>query len=96
MDCLCETMAVNVYFILWSFSFLTSHVPRFHAVCQMDLESGFLSLDNFRTAMSSIQRQPKMEYLQGLKVFFDGYTCLAHTVLTSYFLPSFLLLLVCC
>ncbi|RVX12584.1 Origin of replication complex subunit 4 [Vitis vinifera] len=66
MDCLCESMAVNVYFILFSFLLLTYHVPRFYAVCHMDLESGFLSLDNFRTAMSSIQRQPKMEYLQVL------------------------------
>lgn len=56
---------------------ITYHVPRFHAVCHMDMESGFLSLDNFRTAMSSIQRQPKMEYLQGLKNFFDCYTFLA-------------------
>lgn len=92
MDCLCESMAVNVYFILFSFLLLTYHVPRFYAVCHMDLESGFLSLDNFRTAMSSIQRQPKMEYLQGLKVFFDSYTFLACAVLIN----SFFLLLVYC
>nr|CAN69810.1 hypothetical protein VITISV_043106 [Vitis vinifera] len=74
MDCLCESMAVNVYFILFSFLLLTYHVPRFYAVCHMDLESGFLSLDNFRTAMSSIQRQPKMEYLQAeYKGIHDAY-----------------------
>ncbi|XP_034683673.1 origin of replication complex subunit 4 isoform X2 [Vitis riparia] len=46
------------------------HLLRFlfYAVCHMDLESGFLSLDNFRTAMSSIQRQPKMEYLQDCSI----------------------------
>ncbi|KAI8009355.1 hypothetical protein LOK49_LG06G03070 [Camellia lanceoleosa] len=32
----------------------------------MDLDSGFLSLENFKAALSSIQRQPKVEYLKGI------------------------------
>ncbi|XP_058091793.1 origin of replication complex subunit 4 [Magnolia sinica] len=40
----------------------------FHAVSFMDLESGFLSLENFRTAISCIQRQPKLETLQDASI----------------------------
>lgn len=32
----------------------------------MNMEDGFLSVENFKTALSSIQRQPKLEALQGL------------------------------
>lgn len=39
---------------------------RFASVCHMDMKSGVLSLDNFKTAVSSIQRQPKLEALQGM------------------------------
>lgn len=39
---------------------------RFASVCRMDTKSGFLSLDNLKTAVSSIQRQPKLEALQGM------------------------------
>lgn len=31
----------------------------------MDLKSGFLSLENFRTALSSIETQAKLESLKG-------------------------------
>ncbi|OVA14231.1 Glycosyltransferase AER61 [Macleaya cordata] len=36
----------------------------FRAICYMDMESGFLSLENFKTASLSIQRQPKLDSLQ--------------------------------
>ncbi|KAK9277090.1 hypothetical protein L1049_006629 [Liquidambar formosana] len=43
-----------------------NHLLRFlfRAVCHMNLESGFLSLENFKSALSSVQRQPKLECLQ--------------------------------
>ncbi|CAL5390143.1 unnamed protein product [Camellia sinensis] len=45
----------------------------FSAVSHMDLDSGFLSLENFKAALSSIQRQPKVECLKGLCFFYaDG------------------------
>ncbi|CAN4121739.1 unnamed protein product [Withania somnifera] len=40
----------------------------FAAVCHMDTKSGFLSCDNFKTALSSIQRQPKLEALQDCSI----------------------------
>eukprot|EP01018_Ginkgo_biloba_P025556 Gb_26568 [translate_table: standard] len=40
----------------------------FRAVCDLDHESGLLSMGNFRTAMSSIQRQPKLESLRDASV----------------------------
>ncbi|KAF8394009.1 hypothetical protein HHK36_020211 [Tetracentron sinense] len=36
----------------------------FRAVCCMDLDFGFLTLENSKTAILSIQRQPKLECLQ--------------------------------
>ena len=46
---------------------LIDHDTRFRAVSYMDLGSGFLSLENFKTALSNIQRQPKLECIKGLK-----------------------------
>ncbi|KAK3189440.1 hypothetical protein Dsin_029001 [Dipteronia sinensis] len=40
----------------------------FRAVSYMDLESGFLSLENFRTALSNIQRQPKQECIKDCSI----------------------------
>ncbi|KAL7001064.1 origin recognition complex subunit 4 [Sarracenia purpurea var. burkii] len=40
----------------------------FSAVCNMDLESGFLSFENFNDALSSIQRQPKLECLKDCSI----------------------------
>lgn len=40
----------------------------FASVCRMDTKSGFLSLDNLKTAVSSIQRQPKLEALQDCSI----------------------------
>ncbi|XP_057838913.2 origin of replication complex subunit 4 isoform X1 [Cryptomeria japonica] len=40
----------------------------FRAVCDLDRDSGLLSLRNFRTAVSSIQRQPKLETLRDASV----------------------------
>ncbi|KAF8390069.1 hypothetical protein HHK36_024590 [Tetracentron sinense] len=40
----------------------------FRAVCCMDLDFGFLTLENFKTAILSIQRQPKLECLQDCSV----------------------------
>ncbi|OIT27064.1 PREDICTED: origin of replication complex subunit 4-like [Nicotiana attenuata] len=47
-----------------------NHLLRFlfAAVCHMDTKSGFLSLDNFKTALSSIQRQPKLEALKDCSI----------------------------
>ncbi|XP_077243985.1 origin recognition complex subunit 4 [Tasmannia lanceolata] len=47
-----------------------SHLLRFlfQAVCYMDMESGFLSLENFKTAILCIQRQPKLESLQDASI----------------------------
>ncbi|CAM8904854.1 unnamed protein product [Rhodiola kirilowii] len=43
-----------------------NHLLRFLfcAVSQMDMKSGFLSIENFESALPKIQRQPKMEALQ--------------------------------
>lgn len=46
---------------------LIDHDSRFRAVSYMDMGSGFLSLENFKTALSNIQRQPKLECIKGLK-----------------------------
>ncbi|CAK9137169.1 unnamed protein product [Ilex paraguariensis] len=47
-----------------------NHMLRFlfSAVCYMDLESGFMSLDNFKAALSTIQRQPKLECLKDCSI----------------------------
>ncbi|CAL5419288.1 unnamed protein product [Camellia sinensis] len=47
-----------------------NHLLRFlfSAVSHMDLDSGFLSLENFKAALSSIQRQPKVECLKDCSV----------------------------
>ncbi|GJM93547.1 hypothetical protein PR202_ga10111 [Eleusine coracana subsp. coracana] len=46
----------------------TSNILRFlfRSVSYMDMESGFLSMESFVTALSSMQRQPKMDNLQGI------------------------------
>ncbi|XP_028080540.1 origin of replication complex subunit 4 [Camellia sinensis] len=47
-----------------------NHLLRFlfSAVSHMDLDFGFLSLENFKAALSSIQRQPKVECLKDCSV----------------------------
>ncbi|KAL1295995.1 hypothetical protein AAHE18_19G251100 [Arachis hypogaea] len=40
----------------------------FCAISQMDLKTGFLSLENFKTAFSSINRQPKLECLRNSSI----------------------------
>nr|XP_009766229.1 PREDICTED: origin recognition complex subunit 4-like [Nicotiana sylvestris] len=47
-----------------------NHLLRFlfAAVCHMDTKPGFLSLENFKTALSSIQRQPKLEALKDCSI----------------------------
>ncbi|KAF5188329.1 Origin recognition complex subunit [Thalictrum thalictroides] len=40
----------------------------FVAVCNMNLESGYLSVENFKTALLSIQRPYKLDSLQGCSV----------------------------
>jgi hypothetical protein len=37
-------------------------------VSYMDMEFGFLSMESFQKALSSMQRQPKMDSLQGIYV----------------------------
>ncbi|RLN24586.1 origin of replication complex subunit 4 isoform X1 [Panicum miliaceum] len=48
----------------------TSSILRFlfRAVSYMDMESGFLSMESFVKALSSMQRQPKMDSLQDLSI----------------------------
>uniref|UniRef100_A0A804NF43 Origin of replication complex subunit 4 n=1 Tax=Zea mays TaxID=4577 RepID=A0A804NF43_MAIZE len=48
----------------------TSNIQRFlfRAVSYMDMESGFLSVESFLKALSSMQRQPKMDSLQDLSI----------------------------
>ncbi|XP_023892672.1 origin of replication complex subunit 4 [Quercus suber] len=47
-----------------------NHLLRFlfRAVSYMDLGSGFLSLENFKTALSNIQRQPKLECIKDCSI----------------------------
>ncbi|GFZ15947.1 origin recognition complex subunit 4 [Actinidia rufa] len=40
----------------------------FSAVCHMDLKTGFLLIENFKAALSSIQRQPKLEGLKDCSI----------------------------
>lgn len=40
----------------------------FQAVSYMDLESGFLTVDNFKTALMSTQRQPKLDKLHDASI----------------------------
>ncbi|XP_066314242.1 origin of replication complex subunit 4-like isoform X2 [Miscanthus floridulus] len=48
----------------------TSNILRFlfRAVSYMDMESGFPSIESFLKALSSMQRQPKMDSLQDLSI----------------------------
>lgn len=41
---------------------------RFLAVSYMDLESGFLSFENFKTALSNSHRQPKLECIKDCSI----------------------------
>ncbi|KAL9401777.1 hypothetical protein Peur_005626 [Populus x canadensis] len=41
---------------------------RFIAISNMELKSGFLSLENFKDALSSIQRQPKQECIKDCSI----------------------------
>ncbi|XP_050273539.1 origin of replication complex subunit 4 [Quercus robur] len=47
-----------------------NHLLRFlfRSVSYMDLGSGFLSLENFKTALSNIQRQPKLECIKDCSI----------------------------
>ncbi|KAL3510667.1 hypothetical protein ACH5RR_030068 [Cinchona calisaya] len=47
-----------------------NHLLRFlfSAVCNMNMKPGFLSLENFKAALSSIQRQPKLECLKDCSI----------------------------
>ncbi|KAJ0094981.1 hypothetical protein Patl1_15205 [Pistacia atlantica] len=47
-----------------------NHLLRFlfQAVSYMDLESGFLSLENFKTALPNFQRQPKLESIKDCSI----------------------------
>ncbi|XP_068656685.1 origin of replication complex subunit 4 isoform X2 [Aristolochia californica] len=59
---------IDILNSLSNFDNSISHLTRFlfHAVCSMNLESGFLSLENFVTASQCVHRQPKLEILQEL------------------------------
>ncbi|KAB8082964.1 hypothetical protein EE612_005000, partial [Oryza sativa] len=48
----------------------TSHILRFlfRVVSYMDIDSGLLSMQSFMNALSSMQRQPKMDGLQDLSI----------------------------
>uniref|UniRef100_A0A0D9YD90 Origin of replication complex subunit 4 n=1 Tax=Oryza glumipatula TaxID=40148 RepID=A0A0D9YD90_9ORYZ len=51
----------------------TSHILRFLVVSYMDIDSGLLSMQSFMNALSSMQRQPKMDSLQEYKSVQDAY-----------------------
>ncbi|KAK8532060.1 hypothetical protein V6N12_053510 [Hibiscus sabdariffa] len=51
-----------------SFNFTIGHLVRFQAVSYMDLDVGFLSLENFKTALSSNQRQSKLECIRDCSI----------------------------
>ncbi|KAL6186524.1 hypothetical protein ACLB2K_042644 [Fragaria x ananassa] len=51
-----------------SFSDYCYHGTRFRAVSNMDLQSGMLSLESFKTALSNIQRLPKMECIKDCSI----------------------------
>ncbi|XVE60978.1 hypothetical protein DITRI_Ditri06bG0003900 [Diplodiscus trichospermus] len=53
-----------------SFNSTIGHLVRFLflAVSCMDLDVGFLSLENFKTALSSLQRQPKLECIRDCSI----------------------------
>ncbi|KAK8532059.1 hypothetical protein V6N12_053510 [Hibiscus sabdariffa] len=55
-----------------SFNFTIGHLVRFQAVSYMDLDVGFLSLENFKTALSSNQRQSKLECIREYKSIHDS------------------------
>lgn len=57
------------------------HDTRFRAVSYMDLESGMLSLENFKAALSNIQRHPKLECIKGRRI----YILLHWTSLSAFF-----------
>ncbi|KAL6577622.1 origin recognition complex subunit 4 [Orobanche minor] len=46
------------------------HLLRFlfSAVCQMDMNTGLLSVENFKSALPSVQRQPKLEALKDCSI----------------------------
>ncbi|KAG6655853.1 hypothetical protein I3843_05G219700 [Carya illinoinensis] len=52
-----------------------NHLLRFlfRAVSYMDLGSGFLALENFKTALPNIQRQPKLECITEYKSIHDTF-----------------------
>ncbi|KAM7270523.1 hypothetical protein ACFE04_029737 [Oxalis oulophora] len=45
----------------------------FHAVSYMNMESGFLSLENFKTALSNWMRQPKLDSIKEYKDVHDSF-----------------------
>jgi hypothetical protein len=76
---------------------LIDHDTRFRVVSSMDLGSGFLSLENFKTALSNNQRQPKLECIKGLKILnvfsLIFMNCLCGTHTSKHFLVTSLLFL---
>ncbi|XP_022746326.1 origin of replication complex subunit 4 isoform X4 [Durio zibethinus] len=58
---------INTYL---SFNSTIGHLVRFlfQAVSYLDLDVGFLSLENFKTALSSMQRQPKLECIRDCSI----------------------------
>ncbi|KAH6822468.1 origin recognition complex subunit 4 [Perilla frutescens var. hirtella] len=61
-----EYICLNIT-LLWPSRFLLPSL-RFCAVCHMELSSGALSVENFKSALPSIQRQPKLEALKDCSV----------------------------
>ncbi|XP_074377440.1 origin of replication complex subunit 4 isoform X2 [Apium graveolens] len=45
-----------------------NHLIRFIAVCHMDMNLGFLTLENFKAALTGVQRQPKLECLKDCSI----------------------------
>ncbi|KAB1205626.1 Origin recognition complex subunit 4 [Morella rubra] len=68
-------VSVLIVFMFRSLSnlLLIDHDTRFRAVSYMDLGSGLLSLENFITALSTMERQPKLECIKEYKSIHDAF-----------------------
>lgn len=56
---------MHCFYLLLNSTLMVSNT-RFSAVRHMNVETGLLSIDNFKAALASIQRQPKLECLNGM------------------------------
>lgn len=70
---------MHCFYLFLNLTLMVSNT-RFSAVCHMNVETGLLSIDNFKAALASIQRQPKLECLNGMGVpryTFPSFSCIS-------------------